>query len=158
MFSFLSRVLGTPMFMEIFSVAFFCIREIFQHNIIFKRAGGSECFTFSKKCHWDTVGMGGGQTVMKVGKASNFPLLSQRHPAIGGWSSQPHRRTWRCLQAAVWPPPRVPPAGYSAQCTLSGKSCLLQVKDGVAPSLSPARRRECCRETDEVIHYQVGKR
>lgn len=51
--------------------------------------------------------------------------------------------------------PRQPSARQRA---FPGKSCFLQVKDGIAPSLSPARRRKCCRETDEVIYYQVGKR
>ena len=51
--------------------------------------------------------------------------------------------------------PRQPSARQRA---FPGKSCFLQVKDGIVPSLSPARRRKCCRETDEVIYYQVGKR
>ena len=51
--------------------------------------------------------------------------------------------------------PRQPSA---TQRAFPGKSCFLQVKDGIAPSLSPAQRRKCCRETDEAIYYQVGKR
>jgi hypothetical protein len=47
MFSFLN---GTPVFMEILSMAFFNAGNISICMIL--RVGRSKCFIFYKKCHW----------------------------------------------------------------------------------------------------------
>ena len=64
--------------------------DVFQQNTILK-GGGEVSVSVSTR---NDVGRVRLRPYMKLEKASNFPLLGQRHRVIGGWSSQTHSPTW----------------------------------------------------------------
>ena len=75
------------MFMNIVSGAFFffVMPDVFQKNTILK-GGGEVSVSVSTR---NDIGRVRLRPYMKPEKASNFPLLGQRHRVIGRWSSQP---------------------------------------------------------------------
>ena len=108
-----SWVLGTLMFMNIVSGAFFVMPDVFQQNTILK-GGGEVSVSVSTR---NDIGRVRLRPYMKPEKASNFPLLGQRHRVIGRWSSQPTAPRGDACKQWVWQPPRMSPSALcNAAC------------------------------------------